>query len=228
MKRVKQPQQGLFQTSESCCVRTLQAGQALYIQGERVGPIYRVRRGVLKEELRFKGKRLVMDWAGSDQWVGLETLFGQAKRATTLEAITDAYVQEMNFLSFRHALHNNLHLLDQLLYQWGQTLDRLQQALWVTRWGGTKEHLAFLLYNLARCHANTSEEPCLQLQLTQTWLALQLGVSRETAARALSSLRQEGLITVGYGKITVCNLQGLEWVYKNRDGSNLVGNGQAR
>jgi CRP-like cAMP-binding protein len=75
---------------------------------------------------------------------------------------------------------------------------------------GLRARVARRLIALARGDATQSLEARRRVFLSQEALAMMLGVTRQTLSRELNAMVQEGIISLGYGKIGILSFEALE------------------
>ncbi|WP_255326508.1 helix-turn-helix domain-containing protein [Sphingobium sp. EM0848] len=75
-----------------------------------------------------------------------------------------------------------------------------------------RERIAARLIAAAGGHHESIPGPAPIIRLSQELLGEMIGVTRKTINVHLSAFERDGLIEVGYGQITICDMEGLRLV----------------
>ena len=177
----------------------VRAGDRLYVAGSLHDAIYIVRSGVLKlERVTDAGERRVVRLAGMGQTLGLEALSGESARGS-LVALTDASLCRLPVAAVNACQHAHPGLAQRISRALLAELDDAYH--WMTEFqvGTLRRRLLRLLlecqqlFNGSRIVLPSRED-----------LGAMLGVTLETASRAVSELRRSGaLVAQGRGEFLV-------------------------
>lgn len=192
-------------------VRRLKDGQPLFEQGSRPAAMF----GVLEGCVRVGVEGEAMDHRlvavlGPSQWFGEAPLLDAKARAFTAVAHGECRIATVTATAFHALIRSDnealLAVCQLVCTRYRQTIEWIEDTT-----------LRSFECRLARTvighfpHSGSSA-----LRLSQEMLATQLGVSRPTVNRQLAQWSRQGLIRVGYGRIDIVNLAGLEQLARAR------------
>lgn len=184
----------------------VRAGQVLFREGDRATHLYVVREGGIKLLRRDAcGGEHVVALLGPGDLAGVEALF-RGTCASTAEAVGDGAVCVASREEMDGLLRRAPDLAVELVRSTQTMLDRAfgqQACLGVV---GSVSRVAAYLLHLAGGEDGAAVVPN---PITQAELGAIVGVSAETACRALTRLRERGLIEVGNEEIRIEDRMGL-------------------
>jgi len=168
----------------------LDPGRKLYGQGDEGTHVYTVRAGLIKlEYISTDGGRRIMRLLRRGDAAGLEAVVGEPYRhsAVVLEAahvcrIPSEVVQRLN--------RDTPRLCQQLLERWQRSLDQSEKWLTALTSGPARSRVIRLIGELME----GSQDRDRFTLITREDMASILGISRESASRAVAELRRGGLI----------------------------------
>ncbi|MGH3688444.1 MAG: Crp/Fnr family transcriptional regulator [Pseudonocardiaceae bacterium] len=195
--------------------RSYPRGHVLFSEGDPGGSVTALRRGRTKVSVQtLPGRELLLTVKGPGELVGeMSALDGRPRSATAtaMEAVEALVVPASVFHDFLKA-HPRIAL--RLLQTMAAELRDTDELLADRDAGDTLSRTARRLVHLARRYGkHNGRSTHVGLSLTHDELAGWIGVSRESASRALSQLRVDGFITTGRRSITVVDLVGLRRRY---------------
>jgi len=186
----------------------------IYQSGRPAPLVYWLCRGAMLIWTREGGKRYPLRFVRAGEPFGLEALCGHPTRRASAQALTDSHVHRVEADWLQAQLAQHPPLLGQVFGTFDRTLGQLSRRLLLARYGDMEQRAAHLLYRLARDYGEERERAIrIPLKLTQARLSSLLGTQRETVGRALTNLRERGLIAGHHGQISVRDLQDLEAIY---------------
>lgn len=188
----------------------LQRGGMLFRQGDPIQGFYGLRRGELKiSTLRPDGKEAILSVLEPGNWFGEVLLPSEVRRfhdATALMAAEVLLVPQKRFralmqrLAFAQAMAVLQTARVRVLYS------LLEDATLRTLRARVARRLLFLARGDATLLAQASRDV---IHLSQEALAMMLGVSRQTLSSELQALAAQGVLRLGYGRITIASLPAL-------------------
>jgi CRP/FNR family transcriptional regulator, cyclic AMP receptor protein len=191
--------------------RRFEPGAPLFLEGDVGANVMIIRSGHVKVfATTVGGRERVLAIAGPGDVLGeLSAIDAQGRSAsgTALDAVDVLLVAANDFLAFLQASPlATLALLRQVISRIRDS-DRLRVEFGAIDTGG---RVAKRLVELAETTGELNDDGIrLTLPLTQDDLAGWISASREAVARALTSLRNRGLIMTRRREITITDIQGL-------------------
>lgn len=188
--------------------RRIPAGTLICRKGEQVEHWFGVIDGLLKLSSDTEsGKTASLAGVPPGGWFGEGSMIKLEIRRYDAIALRDSRIALMPKQTFHwlldHSIGFNRYLLNQLNERLGQFIGLLES-----------ERLLDTDARVARCLA-TLFNPVLypgtgrNLAVSQEELGYLTGISRQRVNRSLKVLQEEGFLTIGYGGITILDLEGL-------------------
>jgi CRP/FNR family transcriptional regulator, cyclic AMP receptor protein len=183
-------------------LRTREAGEVLYHVGDPGGGLFGLVDGLVKLEVAVAGGTYRVATIGQPGfWIGAYAALRSSSRIVTVRV-----ARRSTFLNLPHA---DLELLMRNAI-WCRALadlvaEELEEAILVIGYAlsGTPElRVAGRLASLARLYGSGNAAV---LEVTQSDLSEMCGLARQTVQQALGHLEAQGLVEVGYRRITVCD-----------------------
>jgi len=180
------------------------------LQGDAVSTVHLILEGWVKAvQTTSSGREVLVALLGPDDAFGhFEAFEGiGARHWATVIALNDTRTAAVPADRFLEYLHDHpdaaLEQLRQLIERLGRVdRSRLEAALF-----DTAHRVASLLVNLAdRQSETTSEGVVLGISLSQDEMSTMIGASRDSVARALTSLRSRNMVRTGRRTITILDL----------------------
>lgn len=192
--------------------RTYLDGQAIHFRGDYKPGLSIIRSGsVLMSNVDKEGNAITTTILGVGQSFGEFTLFAGLPRTHDAFAVGETKVAQIQKVNFDDFLAKHPDLCYQLLVV---TTKRLHEMLEFTddlRRLPLEVNIAKLLLNMS----SSSPNPCI-IKCSQSDIALTLGVTRASINRVLSKLEKKGLLTLGYGQITIRTDRLIDWIEEHR------------
>ncbi|MEJ6002246.1 Crp/Fnr family transcriptional regulator [Paucibacter soli] len=171
----------------------LEAGQTLYDIGQHAEALFTVRAGVVRlERVNASGERRVVRLAGRGDLIGLEALLKQpygssALASTALEVcrIPRGLVAELS--------QSHVGLATELMQRWQQALAQAEEWLAELSMGPARRRVLRLVHKLSQYAQSEEPQPWIWLP-TRGDIGAMLNMSMETASRAISALRRQGVL----------------------------------
>lgn len=180
--------------------RRLAKGQILFVEGERSEHLYVVASGRLKIVVGSRqGEELLLAVVGVGESVGELSILDSQPRSATAEALEGVDLVAVPADVLRTVLAGSAALT----MAWAQDM-----ALTVRRLTGSTADLVFLdlprrLAKLLLSAGDADVRGHVELGLSQSEVAAQLGVARQSLNRALSGLSRRGWIQVDGSRVTL-------------------------
>jgi CRP/FNR family cyclic AMP-dependent transcriptional regulator len=190
--------------------RRYRKGSTVMLQGDPVSTVHLLLEGWVKVvQTTSSGREVLLALLGPEDAIGhFEAFQGSgARHWATVVALEDVRTTAVTADRFLEHLRDHpdaaLEQLGHLVERLGRVdRRRLEAALF-----DTAHRLASLLVDLAdRQSETTAEGVVLGVALSQDELSTMIGASRDSVARALTSLRARGLVRTGRRAITILDL----------------------
>ena len=195
-------------------VLRLPAGAMLSRQGDPAlaagGGFYALAQGLIKvSTLRQDGREAILAVLEPGNWFGEISLLDGSPRTHDATALTAldvlvvppaAFARLMQGLVFAQAMARLLAARVRGLY--GLMED--------TTLRGLRARVAHRLLTLARGDATQSLDVRATVRLPQEALAMMLGITRQTLSRELAALARDGVLRLGYRRIEILSVDGLQ------------------
>jgi CRP-like cAMP-binding protein len=183
------------------------AKQVFYKNGEPLAYVYFPNGGVVSiTTVLSDGTMVETATVGNEGMIGLEALFSAAPIApgTTMMQVPDTDAERMSVVAFRQEMAT-AGALSVMMGRYVQTAIKqmMQSAACNARHHVTERGPRWLLMTHDRVEGDT-------FHLSQEFLAMMLGVRRQTVSVVANTLQKAGLITYRHGRVTVLDRAGLE------------------
>ena len=183
------------------------AKQVFYKQGEPFGSVYFPNGGVLSITSGLAdGTMVETATVGNEGMVGIEALFSPdpISPGTTMMQVPDTDAERLSVGAFREELARG-EAFSAIMGRYAQSAIKqmMQSAACNARHHVTERCPRWLLMTHDRVDGDS-------FHLSQEFLAMMLGVRRQTVSVVANTLQQAGLITYRHGYVTVLDRAGLE------------------
>ena len=205
-----------LQPLDSLLLRTrrIEAGQALFVEGDAFRFIYAVRSGTCKTAmLRSDGREQVTGFHMPGEVMGLEGLAHGTHRitATALEDSEVCLIPYHRLVALTAATPGATDLVRHLM---GQEMVRDHSIMVVLGLTEAGDRLAAFLLNLSERYASRGWSPReFHLRMSRGDIASFLGVKLETISRAFSAFQRRGFLEVSGRHVRLTDLEGLKSAY---------------
>ena len=197
---------GLFSIGRQ---RRFSEGEVLLAQGEAASYAILITRGLAKVvTVTGRGKSTFLAIRGEGDFVGEEAVITSSPpqgghSATIVTAITAATAQVFPAESLKRFLKGHPAAMFLIVQGLCERATDAEARLASAARDNADRRLARLLWELGQYGIQDGGGRSVPVPLTQAELASWIGVSRETAERALRSWRSRGIITTSYRKTTI-------------------------
>jgi CRP/FNR family transcriptional regulator, polysaccharide utilization system transcription regulator len=170
-------------------------------QNARASHIIFINSGLVKvsKEMR-KGKNLMLDIEGSNNFVGISSVFGGETYNYSVTAIEPTLVSFIDTRVFKEIINNNgifgLELISQISKMNNMMIDKLSSLLYKQLPGRVADIIIYFSENIY--NSNTFTFP-----LTRQELAELAGTTKESIIRTLSEFKHDKIIDIERNTVTV-------------------------
>lgn len=179
-------------------------GATLYEQGSNGGHVFTLRHGMVKLTIDLPGGGYrIVRLLGPGDIIGLEALLGQPYQHNAI-VLHDADLCRIPIELVNQLDRSQPALHRQLLLRWQAAVSQADMLIASLSTGKVETRLARLLVKMC-CQ---SESPQIAMLNREDMGAL-LGVTTESASRAMAELKRRGLVREEKGRCVHCNQQGL-------------------
>lgn len=190
--------------AQAAPMKTYGAGDLVYTPHHPLEALFILKRGRIRIfRVSSDGRALTTAIIEPGTIFGEMVLMGQQMHDSFAEALDDVVVCVMTKADVRHLLLGDARISTRIAETLGRRLGEVEQRLSDAIFKSVPERIAGALAALS-----TSARPLgrgVQVKLTHEQLAALAGTSRETTTKVLGDLADQGLITLGRGRIIVLN-----------------------
>ncbi len=184
--------------------RAYPKGSVVYSQDEHADALFLVRRGrVQLYRLAPAGKRLEIAMIEARSFFGEMPLLGESVRHTYAEAVEDSVLYVAAREDIERLIRKQPAVGMRMLEVLGQRLALCEARLEELAYRGVAARTAAVLLRLSHERAG---QP---IATTHQELGDMIGALRETVTKALDEFRQDGLVELGRGRITLLKVEGI-------------------
>lgn len=182
-------------------LKTLDAGEELFAQGDRADAVYFIATGNLDVSVvAADGKKLSLDILQAGDVVGEIALFDDGARTATITARTSARLWRLPRSQLQAAVQKDPEIALDLLALAGKRMRWLTQQIHEQAFLSLEERLARKILHLTSYENGITSDT---LAMPQGELAEFLAVTREAVSKTLTSWKQQGVIELGRGKLVI-------------------------
>lgn len=172
-------------------------GQTIYAQGDRSDALFVIQTGTVKISVKSKaGKEAVLDILSNEDFLGKDSLAGQASRPASASAITDCRLLRIEKKAMLLALTRQVKLANVF---WAYVLSRYvryQQDLVDQHCNLSEKRLARVLLLLARFDTHEAAETTIP-KISHETLAEMVGTTRSRICFFMNRFKAAGFIYYG-------------------------------
>jgi CRP/FNR family transcriptional regulator, cyclic AMP receptor protein len=188
--------------------RRLRVGQVLFREGEDADAVYVVLAGEVRVTVgSANGEVTTLAELGDGELVGELGVLDRGLRSATATVMDAGSAVALRAEGFEQLMLAHPAVAVSIVRALGSHLRRTTVRLTERQSGSVAERVAGRLAALADAvNADGGDSPVV---LTRVELASWVGATRETVSRALSTFRDQGLVVLGRGKVTVVSAEGI-------------------
>jgi CRP/FNR family transcriptional regulator, nitrogen oxide reductase regulator len=196
--------------------RDVEAGQAIYFEGDPGEHLFLVATGKVKlSRTAFSGREVLLDILRAGEYFGNLAILSGRGYAETAIAQTDCCILHISAPDFEKILKVHPDVTMKVLQAVGQRLEESQEIVKQLSTYTADQRIAASLIRLARKLGEQKQTGLLiQLPFSRQDLAAMTGTTIETVSRVMSRFSAEGLISTGRRWVSVNDLARLEEIAK--------------
>ena len=196
--------------SQAAPMRTYPAGTMIFSPHEPVQALFILKKGRIRIfRVSEDGRALTTAIIEPGTIFGEMVALGQQMHDSFAEAMDEVVVCVMSRSDVRRLLLGDPRIATRIAETMGRRLAELEQRLSDTVFKSVPERVAGTVATLAEGRGRLRGG---QVRITHEQLAALAGTSRETTTKVLGDLADEGLITLGRGRITDLDIDGLRTI----------------
>lgn len=132
---------------------------------------------------------------GPGDLLGVHTFGGDGRWTVTARAVTDTVVRQISRANIRRIFGRRPEVMELFLARMADRLDRAHRRCLVSTNDSARERVLALLTLMSDYHGEPAgDEVWLSIHLSQAQMGEMVGLARETVARTMTALEEEGLI----------------------------------
>lgn len=194
-------------------IRSLPRGKQLFRRGDPCQGLYVVVEGAIRVyRANQEGREQTLHVQGPGQSIAEVPLFDGGPYPASARADQDSRVLYLPLDDFQWLYRNQPEIADSVIRELGRRLRRMVQLVEKISLRDVPSRVAMTLLEYAERTPGQGVNSEFELPRTQEELAAELATTRESVARALSSLRRSGAISQKGSKVRVLDLRRLESV----------------
>jgi CRP/FNR family transcriptional regulator len=209
--------------------RPVEAGERLFLQGDRMDAVFVARDGTFKTVLvNEDGEEQVIGFHLPGELIGLDAL-GTGVHRVEAVALTRANVCEVPFDELSNVAAHVPGLQRQLMRVIGQSVGRDQDHREMLVRRQANERIALFLHGLSERLRTIGEAPDrIRLPMSREDIARFLGLALETVSRGFTRLQEDGVIAVHGRKVEILDVAELDRLAHGSDGGSERTRARAR
>ena len=190
----------------------LKQGEALFRKGDDGNEMYIIEEGAIKIVLPSSvGEEIILTVLREQSFFGTMSMFDGKSRSADAVALNQCRLLVLQRDAFIHILQQDGHALRTILCDLSSMIRKTDDLLEGLCFFNISTRLAKRLLELAQQAAGGADRPVsIDLTFTQKELGEMVGATRESVNRELKKLREEGIIELNRGTITISNWDALE------------------
>jgi CRP/FNR family cyclic AMP-dependent transcriptional regulator len=190
--------------SAAAPMKTWPAGALIYTPHQPVETLFILKKGRIRIfRVSPEGRALTTAIIEPGTIFGEMVIVGQQMHDSFAEALDDVVVCVMTKADVRRLLLGDPRIAARISETLGKRLGELEQRLSDAVFKTVPERIAGTLVTLAAGHSGRPLARGTQVKLTHEQLAALAATSRETTTKVLGEFADQGLITLGRGRITI-------------------------
>lgn len=183
--------------------------QQIYLEGNRPARLYYIKKGKVKTfKTNEDGKELVIGLLKEGEFLGYRALLENSKYKETAEAMEDTEVAIIPRHEFEEILAGDHAFSTRFIKMMASYMSETEEHLAGLAYSSLRKKVADALIMLQRKYKTSSED--YKINLTRDNLASIAGTATESLIRTLGDFKNENLIDIDGGIITILNEKKLE------------------
>ncbi len=182
--------------------------EKIYQEGERPKQLYFVATGKVKTyKTNEWGKEYITGVHEAGDFVGYLSLIKEtpyAESATAMEGTTLSHIPKEDFFKM---LHYNQNFAARFIKMLAKNMEEQEEKLLSLAYNSIRKRVAEALVELSKKKSENSDQP--KVTILREDLASMVGTAKESVIRTLTDFKNEGLVEIDHGTITIVNLEKL-------------------
>ena len=197
--------------------RKIEAGQNLYLEGDRFTTIHAVRSGTFKTNLMLAdGREQVAGFYMAGELLGLDGI-ASSRHASSAIALEDAEVCAIPYAHLTQVAIRSVSLQQAVTRLMSREIVREHSLMMLLGSMNAEERLAAFLLNLSqRLKARGYSASEFHLRMSRAEIGSYLGLKLETVSRTFSAFQQQRLLEVDKKHVRILDLDGLTRAFELR------------
>ena len=205
---------GIKKLTDDRQTNTYKKGQAVYTEGNNAFFLYYILKGRVKTYKTHEyGKDLVIGLYNEGDFFGYIALLEDMLYNETAETLDDSEIALIPKKDFQALVNNNFAITRKFISMLAKNLTEKEQQLLNIAYNTLRKKVADALISLQKKYHINKKEPFL-LDFTREDLANMVGTTPESVIRTLSDFKNEKLIDIRHGKVSILNEKQLESILK--------------
>lgn len=183
--------------------------QLIYREGNRPVSLFFIRKGKVKTyKVNNDGKELAVNLYSAGDFLGYVALLENSNYRENAEALEECELVAVPREDFELLINHNLEVSRQFIRLLAKNVAEKEQQLLHLAYSSLRKKVAEALLFLKKKYHHTSESP-FSIDISRENLATIAGTATESMIRTLSDFRDEKLLEIKQGMITIINEQKL-------------------
>lgn len=214
-KEAGQPQESTSQPPDSPAltsgereIRNFTGKQLLYKEGDRPKALYYVIHGRVKIYKNHQiGKTFITQIAGPGEFIGYVPILEEAVYPDNAEVMEDAEIMLIPRSEFQQLITGSPPVAGQFIKLMAKHLSEKEEAMVQMAYNSLRKKVVFALLQLL--NKNQASASKYTLFISREDLANTIGIATESLIRTLAEFKDEGMIELEKGRVTIINEMGL-------------------
>jgi len=186
--------------------------QLIYTEGNHPNRLYYVVDGKIKAfKANEDGKELVTDLFSQGDFFGYVALLEETPYKDTTEALEDAEIAIIPKEDFTALIGNNAGIAQKFIQLLAGNIAAKENQLLALAYNSLRKKVADALLKMQKKYQRTKDETFV-IDISRDSLAAIAGTAKESLIRTLADFKNEDLITIADGSITILNQRKLEYM----------------
>lgn len=195
---------------EDADIRVCKKKELIYSEGSYPKGIYFLTKGKVKAfKSNDQGKEFITDLFKEGDFFGYTSLFEEEKYADSTMALEESKVCLIPKEEFYALLHKNIDVSRKFIQLMSNNLVEKEEKLIKLAYNSVRKRVAEALTSLAR-RFQEDDKDVFSISISREDLANLAGTATETTIRTLSDFKDEGLVSIEKGSISIHDIKGLE------------------
>ncbi len=178
--------------------------QLVYREGNHPASLFYIRKGKVKTyKTNEEGKELAVDLFSENDFLGYTTLLEGSTYKESAIAMTDIELAIIPKNDFEELIKNNWDIAQRFIKMVAKNIAEKEEQLLGLAYNSLRKKVADALIKLKKKYSNNNEG--FQIDISRENLATIAGTATESLIRTLGDFREEKLIEINEGYITIVN-----------------------